>query len=418
MEPRLLEAHPGSATPYPVIGKHEGVAALMRDRVAALATAMVGAYRQYIDEYREITDESLLADIREVSAATVRCCLNAMQTGELHDEDFVPMIEGARRRAVQGIDREAVLRAYRVGVQVFWREVTATLAVTGTTSEHDLASMAAFVLEFADRISTEVAAAYADQALRDGRIMEQRHRTQLFDAVLAGTLAEHHRGVDAFAAKHCVAVAEVHGDAPFAGLEDVGRMLVNHAGAMFWTVRHRSVIAAIEMPDRGRDHLVRSLAELPAGQIVGIGLGHVADDAAQTRLSYGEAQDALQVGLGITGGAAIRPVFDHHQMGPLIALLADLERARRFAGAALAPLAPMMDRRWVIPTVDAYLSHGGRLKEVASELSVHQNTVKYRISELRPFLDLAAYGGEESATLLLAVRVHIYLSAVAKDGAL
>src|SRR6185312_4335318 len=130
------------------------------------------------------------------------CCLNAMQTGELHDEDFVPMIEGARRRAVQGIDREAVLRAYRVGVQVFWREVTAMLAVTGTTGDHDLASMAAFVLEFADRISTEVAAAYADQALRDGRIMEQRHRTQLFDAVLAGTLDEHHRGVDAFAAKH------------------------------------------------------------------------------------------------------------------------------------------------------------------------------------------------------------------------
>ena len=177
MEPRLLEAHPGNAAAYPVIGKHEGVAALMGERVDALATAMVSAYRESIDEYREITDESLLADIREVSAATVRCCLNAMQTGVLHDEDFVPMIEGARRRAVQGIDREAVLRAYRVGVQVFWREVTTTLAVTGTTSDHDLASMAAFILEFADRISTEVAAAYADQALRDGRIMEQRHRT-------------------------------------------------------------------------------------------------------------------------------------------------------------------------------------------------------------------------------------------------
>uniref|UniRef100_UPI0018928649 helix-turn-helix domain-containing protein n=1 Tax=Catenulispora rubra TaxID=280293 RepID=UPI0018928649 len=82
------------------------------------------------------------------------------------------------------------------------------------------------------------------------------------------------------------------------------------------------------------------------------------------------------------------------------------------------PLAPMTDRRWVIPTVDAYLSQGGRLKEVASVLNVHQNTVKYRISELRPFLDLAAYGGERSATLLLAVRVHIYLSAVTKESVL
>lgn len=402
-----------------VAGSPESVVALLRDRVDALANAMVSAYRDSITEYRQITDESLLNDVREVSAATVRCCLNAMRTGELRDEDFVPMIEGARRRAVQGIDREAVLRAYRVGVQVFWREVTAILSAAGTTSDHDLAAMAAFVLEFADRISTEVAAAYTQQAILDGRILEQRYRTQLFDAVLAGTLADHHRGADAFAAKHCVVVAEVRDGAPFADLEEVGRILVSHAGGLFWTVRHRSVIAAIEVPargrgkSRGREHLVHSLTELPADQVVGIGVGHVADDAGQTRLSYGEARDALRVGLGITGGEAVRPVFDHHRMGPLIALLADLERARRFAGAALAPLAPVMDRRWVIPTVDAYLSHGGRLKEVASVLSVHQNTVKYRISELRPFLDLAACGGEQSATLLLAVRVHLYLSTIA-----
>ncbi|MEZ0109841.1 hypothetical protein ABH920_003855 [Catenulispora sp. EB89] len=417
MEPRLLEAYTGAAAMGPVIGKHKGVAALLEERVDALAYVMVRAYQDSITEYRAITDESLLTDVREVSAATVRCCLNAMRTGELRDEDFVPMIEGARRRALQGIDREAVLRAYRLGVQVFWREVTGTLAVTGTTSDHDLASMAAFVLEFADRISTEVAAVYADQSPRDARVMEQRPRTRLFDAVLAGTVADHHRGVDAFAAKHCVAVAEVRGSAPLADLEKVGRTLVNHAGALFWTVRHHSVIAAIEMPGQGREHLVRSLAGLPAGRIVGIGLGQVADDAGQTRLSYGEALDALRVGLGITGGAAIRPVFDHHQLAPLIAMLADLDRARRFAGAALAPLTPVMDRRWVIPTVDAYLSHGGRLKEVASVLNVHQNTVKYRISELRPFLDLAACGGEESAALLMAVRVHMYLSTDAKENA-
>lgn len=416
MEPRLLPTHSGGAVPRPVIGRYEGLAALLRKRVGTLANAMVSAYQDSINEYRDITDESLIDDVRAVSAATVRCCLNAMQTGELRDEDLAPLLEGARRRAVQGIDREAVLRAYRVGVQVLWREVTGTLAVTGTTTDHDLASLAAFVLEFADRVSTEVAAAYADQALRDGRTMAQRHRTRLFDAVLAGTVRERHREVGAFRVKHCVMVAEMRGDAPFADLEEVGRMVVGHAGALFWTVRHRSVIAALEMPGRGRDHLVRSLAELPTARIAGIGLGHVAEGAGQTRLSYGEALDALRVGVGTTTTAsAAVPVYDHRHMAPLIAMLDDLERARRFADAALAPLAPMMDRRWVIPTVDAYLSHGGRLKEVASVLSVHQNTVKYRINGLRPFIDLAGCGGEQSATLLLAVRVHLYLSTVVNE---
>ena len=358
-------------------------------------------------------------DVRAVSAATVRYCLNAMQTGELREEDFAPMIEGARRRAVQGIGREAVLRAYRVGVQVFWREVTGTLAVTGTISDHDLASMAAFVLEFADRISTEVAAAYADQALRDGRLMEQRHRTQLFDAVLAGTVGEHHHGVGAFTAQ---ALCDGGGDArqrvvrrPGGSRQDGGEPGRRACSGPCATAASSP---PSRCPVRGRDHLVRSLAGLPAARIAGIGLGHVAEGASQTRLSYGEALDALRVGLGTAGAATAGPVYDHHHMAPLIAMLDDLERARRFAGAALAPLAPMMDRRWVIPTVDAYLSHGGRLKEVASVLSVHQNTVKYRINGLRPFIDLAACGGEQSATLLLAVRVHRYLLTVAKEDAL
>ncbi|WP_194895394.1 PucR family transcriptional regulator [Catenulispora pinisilvae] len=399
-----------------VIRQRDDGAALLRVRVDTLAAAMVRAYQAEISEYREINDDLLLGDVLEVSVATVRCCLNAIRTGQLHDEDFVPLIEGARRRAVQGFGKEAVLRAYRLGVQVFWREVTEALADTGTASEHDLVSMAAAsVLEFADRISTEVAAAYAGQAGRDGRVMEQQYRSQLFESVLAGTLAEHHRGVDTFAVRHCVVVAEVRSSAPFADLEEVGRSIVNRAGALSWTVRHRSVVAALELPDRGRDKLVRSLAALPSDQVVGIGLGYVAENASQTRQSYVEALDALRVGLGITGQTAIRPVFDHYSMAPLIAMLAEPDRARRFVAAALAPLSSVMDRGWALPTVDAYLTHGGCLNDVALALNVHKSTVKYRLSELRPYLDLAACGGEQSATLLLAVRVHKYLSTAGFD---
>jgi DNA-binding PucR family transcriptional regulator len=94
----------------------------------------------------------------------------------------------------------------------------------------------------------------------------------------------------------------------------------------------------------------------------------------------------------------------------VIALVADPVRARRFVATALEPLAPALTRRWAVPTVQAYLACQGRLKEVAAELGVHHNTVKYRLAELRPLLDEIAADGHGAATLLLALRVQHYLA--------
>ncbi|MGW3954237.1 PucR family transcriptional regulator [Streptomyces sp. NPDC004752] len=392
--------------------------ALLEARIDLMAAAMVRAYQAEISPYGEITDESLLSDVREVSADTVRCCLAAMRTGQLRDEELVPLTEGARRRAMQGIDREAVLRAYRIGARVLCEEIVGTLAVGRTVAERDIGAMAAWVLEFADRISAACAEAYSDEVARMSRAPEQQHRSQLFDAVLAGTWAEHHRRTDAFAIPHCVAVAQVRAPATFADLEAIGRAMVGQAGALSWTVRHRSVVAALELPDHaGRAHLVRCLRQLATGEVLGFGLGHTAEGAAQTRQSYAEAVDALRTGMDAAPHGGAQLVHDYHELAPLIAMLAAPERAQRFAGAVLKPLSPMMDREWVLPTIDAYLSRWGRLKEVASALGVHQNTVKYRVSELRPFLDLTASSGDQAAMLLLAVRVHAHLSAAAFDTA-
>ncbi|MFF0223593.1 hypothetical protein [Streptomyces sp. NPDC004629] len=146
-----------------------------------------------------------------MSVATVRCCLAAMRAGEIRDEELVPLTEGARRRATQGIDRESVLHAYRIGARALCEEIVGTLAVGGTVAERDTVAMAAWVLEFADRISAASAAAYSHEVARMNSAPEQQHLSQLFDAVLAGTWAEHHRRTDAFAIAHCVAVARARG---------------------------------------------------------------------------------------------------------------------------------------------------------------------------------------------------------------
>ncbi len=71
----------------------------------------------------------------------------------------------------------------------------------------------------------------------------------------------------------------------------------------------------------------------------------------------------------------------------------------------------------MLPTLSAYLGCQGKLKEVAAELAVHPTTVRYRLNELKPFLDSHAADGDQSAALLLAVRVHEYLAQEAAQHA-
>ncbi|MCQ8186696.1 PucR family transcriptional regulator [Streptomyces rugosispiralis] len=393
-------------------GKLSAVVDLLEAQIDRVAAIMVRAYRTEIAAYGEITDESLLQDILHVCSDTVRCCLEAMRRGRLREEELMSLTEGARRRAAQGINREAVLRAYRVGARVLCEEIVSTLAADSAVGERDIGAAAAWVLEFADLVCVAAAAAYSDEVARMARAPERYHRSQLLDAVLAGTWTERHRQTDTFAVPHCVAVAQIRATATFADLESIGRAMVSKAGASSWTVRHRTVVATLEIPDgTSRDHLIRRLRPLVTGQVLGFGLGYTAEGAAQTRHSHAEALDALRIGMDTAPQHGAQPVYDYNALAPLIAMLAEPDRARRFVSAALEPLSPMMDRDWVLPTIDAYLSRWGRLKEVASALGVHQNTVKYRVGELRPFVDLTT-GGDRAAMLLLAVRVHEHLATV------
>jgi hypothetical protein len=66
--------------------------------------------------------------------------------------------------------------------------------------------------------------------------------------------------------------------------------------------------------------------------------------------------------------------------------------------------------RAVLPTLSAYLRCQGRGKEVAADLAVHPDTVRYRLHELMPFLDTYAGDGDQSAAPLAAVRIHEYLA--------
>ncbi len=389
------------------------VATELIDQSDEIASTMVRAYEVEIPAYAAIGDQALKEDVHAVSSAMVRCWLTVMSTGEATAALLQPMTEGARRRAAQGLDLHSMLRAYRVGIRVMWSEITGSPVWRGQALQGVMAEVATWALDFADKISTAVAAAYMDEAEQLAREREHR-RSALLNVILSGPVAEPMDHPAELDRPHSVAVARMAPDLSLLELERAGQLLEERAGAVLWTVRHRSVVAAIRLTAKlSRDELTRKLGRLvQEGQIIAVGLGGHAEGVSETRQSHSEAIAVLRAGPLLE--VATSPVFDYLDYAPLIALVEQPDRARRFAASVLEPLGNLARRPWLSATLEAYLLHGGRMKQTAADLGLHINTVKYRLKELRPGIDAALTDGNRAATLLFAIRILRLLEA---DGA-
>ena len=373
------------------------------DRIAA---AMFHAYAEEIPSYAQIGDPALREDVQSVSAAMVRAWLTVMVTGRaITGEAMEPLLQGARRRAAQGIDLHSMLRAYRVGIRVMWSELVRTPEWQSHALQGAVANLAERALDFADRVNTEVAAVYLDELAHVTRQREHR-RSALLNVILAGPGGEAVEGPKELEAAHAVVVARVAEDMQLDRLEGVGTLLETSVAAVLWTVRHRSVIAAVPLPPGvTRGQLARRLAALlPVDGVSAFGVGGNARGARETRQSYSEAVDSLRVGPVLAGGGT--PVYDYQELAPAIALLQRPEQARRFVATALEPLGELVDRPWVLPTLEAFIARQGRIKEAATVLGVHLNTVKYRLRELRTAAGPLLADGDRAGTLLLALKLR------------
>lgn len=385
------------------------VAEQLEPQVDGIATTMTAFYPQEIDAYHD-GDESLMDDVRVVACATVRLWLTVMASGQDVDEaNLTPLQEGARRRAVQGIDLDAVLRAYRLGIRVMWTEITTSPAWNDPELQGGMGAVATWALSFSERICSAVAAAYLDETARLTREREHR-RSSLLSLILADPEMEQYRVPPDLSRPHCVAVAKVPADRSLDQLEQIGHCLERQADASLWTVRHASVVSIVPLKSSGcRPAALQQLSRLASTEAIeAFGVGTQASHPTETRQSYLEATDALRFGPRTSHPAS--PVYDYGELAPIIALLRHPEQAKRFADAALDPWVSILGRKWALVTLEAYLTRQGRVKEIAAVLGVHLNTAKYRLNELRPLLDQIVGNGDHAATLLLSIRVRQYLS--------
>jgi hypothetical protein len=291
-----------------------------------------------------------------------------------------PALEGAyalgRGEARSGRSMDALLAAYRVGARVAWRHMSDT-AVAAGLSGGSVARFAELVFAYIDQLSASSVAGHTDELETTGRA--RRHHLERLGALLLAGRPLHDLTAAADRAdwtppRTLTAVllpeARVRGAL---ALVDVRTLQVSDpAGLEPWPE-----LTVLLVPDTGggaRPALLRTLEGRSA--VVG-----PPRPWAEVTASYARAVRALRLGLAADGPA---PLDTDQRLGDLV-LRADEEALADLRTAALAPLDGLSAsvREKLTATLRSWLLNHGRREQVAAELFVHPQTVRYRMGQLR-----------------------------------
>jgi PucR C-terminal helix-turn-helix domain len=365
---------------------------------AALPSAVADAMRAALPNVAEATIAAIVVEVPDYAGAfsgdmgrTIETAVQLALGGFLElatspggadaSTPIGPALEGAyalgRGEARSGRTMDALLGAYRVGARVSWRHLSATGVAAGLTVEQ-LARFAELVFAYIDQLSASSVAGHSDELATSGRV-RQRALERLADLLLA-----------AGSPQELTAAAERADWTPPRTLTAVILPEAKVRGALV-SLDPRTLRSTEEVPDqaapgelvillvpdaegRSRAALVRTLD----GRDAVLGPPR---PWGQVQPSYARALRALRLGLTAEGSA---PLDTEERLADLVlraddAALADL-RAR-----VLAPLSDLSAsaREKLTETLRAWLLHQGRRDQVAAELFVHPQTVRYRMQQLR-----------------------------------
>jgi PucR C-terminal helix-turn-helix domain len=292
-----------------------------------------------------------------------------------------PALEGAyalgRGEARSGRTMDALLAAYRVGARVSWRHMSASAVRAGLSAER-LARFAELVFAYIDQLSAASVAGHSDELATSGRV-RQRYLQRLAHLLLAGApvpdLAAAAERADWAPPRTLTAVVLPEARLRGALVSLDGRTL--RAGEDVPGLDPAGELTVLLVPDAGgrsRPALLRSLDGRDA--VVG-----PARPWTEVQASYSRILRTLELGLTAEGSA---PLDTEQRLADLV-LRADGEALADLRAQALAPLDDLAPgaREKLADTLRSWLLHHGRREQIAAELFVHPQTVRYRMGQLR-----------------------------------
>jgi hypothetical protein len=286
-------------------------------------------------------------------------------------------VELGRGELRQGRTLDSLQAAYRVGARIAWRRIAAAGRRAGLDSEV-LSLLAEAIFAYIDELSADSVEGYAaaQSESEDLRRRRRRELAKLLTGEPAAASADLRAAAQAAgwrvpASLGALACAEgdltrlmrrLPTDALAVPLEEVGCVLLPDPDG----------------PGRG-EALARAAGDVQVGQGPGV-------EAVRAHESWRWACSTLRaIELGALPGGRLVRAEDHWVD---LLLLEGEAIAARIGAERLAPLASLTEkaRQRMGDTALSYVRHGGNAVEMAADLHLHPQTVRYRIARLRELL--------------------------------
>ena len=353
----------------------------MRAELPRVAEQVVMAVRAEVPSYADPFRGEMGRNIENAVALALGGFLGIASGETEGSASFAQVSEAAyalgRGEARSGRTMEALLNAYRVGARVAWRDMSGSAVRTGLPAD-TVARFAELVFAYIDELSAASAAGHADELATTGRV-RQRYLERLAQALLRGGPPE---AVTAAAERAewepprwltAVILPDSRARGLLAQLDPDTLQPTEQVPGL----EERADLTVLLVPgatEAARPALLRTLVGRDA--VVG-----PARPWLEVSSSYARALRVVELDLH---RATPAPLDTEEQLCALI-LGAD-PRARE--DLRLQVLAPMADARPAVAeklteTLRSWLLHQGRREEVAAELFVHPQTVRYRMQQLR-----------------------------------
>lgn len=363
----------------------DGVLRLLRQQLPLIAETTVAAVVDEVPDYGGALGEGRADAITQAVQMAIAGFLTLAGRGAVGDAStpLGPTREGAyglgRGEARGGRSMDSLLAAYRVGARVSWRQLASTAAEVGVPAT-TMARFAELLFAYIDELSAASVAGHTDELTSSGRLRDQ-YRERLVQHLVGGA------DVDVLT----VAAARASWTPPPALTAVVlpaaeGRRALATLGAS--TLQGNEDLLGVDVdPDHPltlllvpatdgveRRRLLRLLAERQA--VIG-----PARPWSEARLSCERAVRALRLA---PGARSPEPVDTEEHLAELV-LGADPGALADLRHQALIPMAGLSraTQERLAETLLSWLLHQGRRDEVAAELHVHAQTVRYRMGQVR-----------------------------------
>jgi hypothetical protein len=348
---------------------------VLRPLLPDLSDEIVEAIGRQVKPYRRPLEGSFGRTVRTGTERALNRFLDLISDPEravgAEGRIYVQLGRGEFR---EGRSLDALLAAYRLGARIAWRRFAAAGDAAGLSPDV-MYRLGEAIFAYIDELSAESAEGYAQaQSAAEG---ERSRRRRELVSMLRRQLLPDEPSVRKLAAQASWRLPERLAALVTQAGDEV--RLATRLGSGVIAAAFEEVTVAL-VPDAeapGRAAQLHAALDRHAGALgPAVAWQRARSSIERAELAYRLQRDGRLPSQGLV-------VADEHL--PELMLHGDTDLAEHLAERELAPLQALAEgpRRKLQATLRAWLDYRGRPEEVAHQLSVHPQTVRYRMNQLR-----------------------------------